>query len=80
MYIMINHYYTFTGLEFYNFTIFDQKICFKIFGKVKKITTLVGFKLLTYRFVFNALTHCTMLLDKSFRKENICKIILYYIV
>lgn len=80
MYIMINHYYTFTGLEFYNFTIFDQNICFKIFGKVKKIKTLVGFKILTYRFVVNALTHCTMLLDKSFRKENICKIILYYIV
>lgn len=36
MYIMINHYYTFTGLEFYNFTIFDQNKCFKIFGKVKK--------------------------------------------
>lgn len=41
-----------------------------MFGKVKKKKTLVVFELLTYRFVVNALTHCTMLLGTNFGKEN----------
>lgn len=33
----------------------------KIFGKVKIIKIQARFKLMIYRFVVNALTHCTML-------------------
>lgn len=54
------HYYqdTFTGLELKCFTVFDQNIVLKNFGKVNMILkkTHMGFELETCRFVVNALT------------------------
>lgn len=41
------------------------------FGKVQIIIAQVGLKFMTYRFVVNALTHCTMLLRNNIGKENI---------
>lgn len=77
---------TFTGFEFSNFTIHDQNICVKTFWKGLKAA--VGFALMTWKFVVNALmqsaalTHCAMLLaiGNNFGEEKMYRIILDFIV
>lgn len=71
---------TFTGFEFSNFITVIQKNFLKLFGKVKILKSQAGFELMTYRFVVNPLTHCTMLLGDNFGKETIDKITLDFIV
>lgn len=54
-----NHYNqnTLIGLEFSNFTIFDQKNVIKIFGNEKIIKSPAVLELTTYRSVVDALTN-----------------------
>lgn len=58
----------------------DQKLCFKTFGKVKFIKVPVGFKLMSYRFAANTLTHCAVRVRSQFWKEKYYKIILYFLI
>lgn len=51
----------------------------KIFGKVKFIEASVGYKLMTNKFVVNALTHCTTLLSNNWGKENVYEFMLDYL-
>lgn len=44
---------------------------YNFFGKVKKIKALVGFKLMTYRFVVNAVTHYATLFGNKIGKDKI---------
>lgn len=57
-------------LEFLSFAISNQKIRFKIFGKIKVIKAPAGFKLMSYKFVVNALTNCTKLLGNNIGNEK----------
>lgn len=47
---------------------------------VKTINAAAGFERMSYWFVDNALTHSATLFGNNFGKENIYKIILYFIV
>lgn len=51
------------------YNICPQKTCLKVFEKVKHIKAPTGFKVMTYRFVVNALIHCATLLDNIIGKE-----------
>lgn len=50
------HQNTLTSLEFSNYPIFDQKICFRNFWKGHNNKDPAGFELMSYRFLVNALT------------------------
>lgn len=60
---------------------FNQTNTFiNLFGKVKKKKFLVGFELMTDRFVVNPLTHCAALFADKTVKETIYKIFLNFMV
>lgn len=59
-----NH--TFTVWEISNFTIFDQEISYKKFGKVKCFKAPAGFERMNYKFAFKVLANCGTLLSKYF--------------
>lgn len=62
---------TLTGWVNSNFTIYlSPKYILNIFWKVKIIKAPAGFELTANRFVINAPTQCSVLLNKNFGYEN----------
>ena len=51
-----------------------------IIGKVEILKAPAGFKLMTYRFIVNPLTHCTTLFGNKFGKQKVLKIMLQFMV